>query len=67
MDGRTIETIEQFMSRALHDPVRGYYARNIRSIGARGDFTTAHTYRKPPPKPLQPGSREHFAKQKHVM
>lgn len=29
------------MARALHDPVRGYYARNIRSIGARGDFTTA--------------------------
>lgn len=29
------------MSRALHDPVRGYYARNIRGIGARGDFTTA--------------------------
>lgn len=41
MDGRTFETIEQFMSRALHDPVRGYYARNIRGIGARGDFTTA--------------------------
>jgi SAM-dependent MidA family methyltransferase len=35
------ETVEQFMARALHDPVRGYYARNIRSIGARGDFTTA--------------------------
>ncbi len=35
------ETIEDFMARALHDPVRGYYARNIRSIGARGDFTTA--------------------------
>lgn len=29
------------MSRALHDPVRGYYARNIRGIGSRGDFTTA--------------------------
>jgi SAM-dependent MidA family methyltransferase len=35
------ETIERFMERALHDPVRGYYARNIRSIGSRGDFTTA--------------------------
>lgn len=29
------------MARALHDPIRGYYARNIRDIGARGDFTTA--------------------------
>lgn len=29
------------MARALHDPVHGYYARNIRDIGARGDFTTA--------------------------
>lgn len=29
------------MSRCLHDPVKGYYARNIRSIGSRGDFTTA--------------------------
>lgn len=29
------------MARALHDPTHGYYARNIRDIGARGDFTTA--------------------------
>ena len=29
------------MARALHDPVHGYYARNIRGIGSRGDFTTA--------------------------
>jgi SAM-dependent MidA family methyltransferase len=35
------ETFEKFMARALHDPVHGYYARNIRDIGARGDFTTA--------------------------
>lgn len=28
------------MSRCLHDPVNGYYARNIQAIGARGDFTT---------------------------
>jgi SAM-dependent MidA family methyltransferase len=52
MDGRTIETIEQFMSRALHDPVRGYYARNIRSIGARGDFTTAPHLSKAPAKAI---------------
>lgn len=37
----TQETFEQFMSRCLHDPARGYYSRNIRSIGNRGDFTTA--------------------------
>ncbi|WP_411827933.1 SAM-dependent methyltransferase [Luteolibacter sp. AS25] len=35
-----METIEQFMARALHHPEKGYYARNIRSIGSRGDFTT---------------------------
>lgn len=35
------ETFEQFMSRALHDPESGYYARRIRSVGHRGDFTTA--------------------------
>lgn len=31
----------EFMRRALHDPERGYYARRIAGIGARGDFTTA--------------------------
>ncbi len=35
------ETFEQFMARALHDPVRGYYARQIIGVGRRGDFTTA--------------------------
>ena len=35
------ETFEQFMQRCLHDPQRGYYAKNIRTIGSRGDFTTA--------------------------
>jgi len=29
------------MRRCLHDQERGYYSRNIRSIGLRGDFTTA--------------------------
>ena len=29
------------MTRCLHDPVKGYYARNIQGIGNRGDFTTA--------------------------
>jgi len=32
---------EEFMRRALHDPARGYYARQITGIGRRGDFTTA--------------------------
>ncbi len=29
------------MRRALHDPQHGYYARRIRGVGRRGDFTTA--------------------------
>ena len=32
-----------FMARALHDPEHGYYARRIRTVGARGDFATAAT------------------------
>ncbi len=36
-----MRTFEQFMEHCLHDPVRGYYSRNIGGIGARGDFTTA--------------------------
>lgn len=32
---------DDFMARALHDPQHGYYACHIRSIGQRGDFTTA--------------------------
>jgi SAM-dependent MidA family methyltransferase len=31
---------EEFMRRALHDPQTGYYARRIRGVGKRGDFTT---------------------------
>ncbi len=31
------------MRRALFDPERGYYSRNIRTVGARGDFATAAT------------------------
>jgi len=34
-------TFETFMRTALHDPKRGYYAHNIRSVGGgRADFTT---------------------------
>lgn len=32
---------DTFMGIALHHPQDGYYARNIRTIGTRGDFTTA--------------------------
>ncbi len=32
---------DEFMQRALHDPLHGYYAQAIRGIGRRGDFTTA--------------------------
>lgn len=35
------ETFEQFMWRCLHHPQRGYYSKNIHTIGSRGDFTTA--------------------------
>jgi SAM-dependent MidA family methyltransferase len=32
---------QDWMERALFDPRRGYYARRIRTVGRRGDFTTA--------------------------
>ena len=31
----------EWMRRALYDPAGGYYARHIRSLGRRGDFSTA--------------------------
>lgn len=38
------ESFASFMAKALHDPVRGYYARQIRAVGgARGDFATSAT------------------------
>ncbi len=46
------ETFEQFMRRCLHDPERGYYAKNIRAIGSRGDFTTAPQLANAPAKAL---------------
>lgn len=36
-------TFETWMDLALHDAEVGYYARNIRDVGARGDFATAST------------------------
>ena len=37
------ESFRDFMQRALHDPERGYYARRISTVGARGDFSTSAT------------------------
>jgi SAM-dependent MidA family methyltransferase len=37
------ETFTSFMARALHDPQRGYYARRVQAIGAKGDFSTSAT------------------------
>lgn len=34
---------ETWMRLALHDPELGYYARNVRDVGGRGDFATAST------------------------
>ncbi|MEO8055810.1 MAG: SAM-dependent methyltransferase [Acidobacteriota bacterium] len=34
---------ETWMDLALHDAELGYYARNIRTVGPRGDFATAST------------------------
>ncbi len=34
---------DAWMRVALYDPELGYYARNVRSVGARGDFSTAAT------------------------
>jgi SAM-dependent MidA family methyltransferase len=37
------EPFASFMSRALFDPQRGYYTRNIKTVGDRGDFSTSAT------------------------
>lgn len=37
------ERFSQFMQRALYDPQRGYYTARIRTVGARGDFSTTAT------------------------
>ena len=34
---------DHFMKHALHDSVTGYYAKNIRTVGAKGDFSTTAT------------------------
>ncbi len=37
------EPFSAFMARALYDPQRGYYSRNISTVGKRGDFSTSAT------------------------
>ena len=37
------EPFPAFMARALFDPEHGYYTRYIRTVGARGDFSTSAT------------------------
>ena len=37
------ESFAAFMQRALFDPRGGYYSRQIKTVGARGDFSTSAT------------------------
>jgi SAM-dependent MidA family methyltransferase len=37
------EPFHRFMQRALFDPQRGYYSRNIQTVGRHGDFSTSAT------------------------
>lgn len=37
------ESFAAFMQRALFDPSSGYYTRQIKTVGARGDFSTSAT------------------------
>ncbi|MCF7786990.1 MAG: SAM-dependent methyltransferase [Prosthecobacter sp.] len=37
------EPFSAFMARALFDPEHGYYTRHIKTVGARGDFSTSAT------------------------
>jgi SAM-dependent MidA family methyltransferase len=38
-----LERFSTFMQRALYDPQRGYYTARIKTVGARGDFSTTAT------------------------
>lgn len=42
-ENSTGEPFSAFMARALFDPERGYYTRHIKTVGARGDFSTSAT------------------------
>jgi len=39
----TVVPFSAFMARALYDPENGYYIRRIKTVGARGDFSTSAT------------------------
>ncbi len=41
-----VERFSEFMQRALYDPQRGYYTARIKTVGARGDFSTTATLSK---------------------
>jgi SAM-dependent MidA family methyltransferase len=41
MTGPECLRFADWMARALHDPQRGYYARQVRTVGRRGDFSTS--------------------------
>lgn len=43
MSNSEYESFEQFMARALHHPVHGYYQQNIKTVGRAGDFSTSAT------------------------
>ena len=43
MPATRTERFSDFMQRTLYDPRRGYYTARIRTVGARGDFSTTAT------------------------
>ncbi len=60
-----------FMAAALYDPDDGYYSRHIRSVGRRGDFSTAATLDPALPQAvaawLTEGWRQRLAPRGHVI
>lgn len=40
-EGGGVIPVERYMQEALYHPEFGYYARNIRTVGRRGDFSTS--------------------------
>jgi SAM-dependent MidA family methyltransferase len=42
-EGIKLVRFDHFMKHALHNPDSGYYAKNIRTVGSRGDFSTTAT------------------------
>jgi SAM-dependent MidA family methyltransferase len=61
-----VEPFSDFMQRALHDPVRGYYARQITGVGQRGDFSTSATISNHLAKAIASWIKEVSARHPHV-